>query len=81
MKNNITFTTLIEVKQNLREKYTEKLNLVVQQKIFERDARKGEFVRTSAAEREMFTFLNDNIQFVNRQIEKLEDMLNNSKLI
>lgn len=81
MKNNITFTTLIEVKQNLREKYTERLNLVVQLKIFVRDARKGEFVRTPATEREMFNILKDNLGFVNKQIKKLEDILNNSKLI
>ena len=81
MKNNITFAGLMEVKQNLREKYSERLNLVFKLKEYERDARKGEFAQTLASEREMFNYLKYNLRFVNKQIKRLEDMLNNSKLI
>ena len=81
MKNNIIFSDLIEVKQNLREKYMERLNLVFKYKEYERDSREGKYAQTPAREDEIFNYLKDNLRFVNRQIEKLEDTLNNSKLI
>ena len=81
MKNNITFADLMEIKQDLREKYMERLNLIFRAREHERDVRNGKFAQAPAREREKFNFLKDNLGFVNEQIGKLENTLNNSILI
>lgn len=81
MKNNIIFSDLIEIRQNLREKYSERLNLVFKLKEYERDSRKGVYAQTPAREDEIFNYLKDNLRFVNAQIDSLENTLNNAKLI
>ena len=52
MKNNIIFSDLLEVKQNLREKYMERLNLVFKYKEYERDSREGKYTQTPAREQD-----------------------------
>ena len=81
MKNNITFSDLIELKQDLREKYTYRLNLAFRIKEWQRDTRNGKFSQTPARVDEKLKYLNDNLRFVNKQIKRLEDTLNTAKLI